>query len=199
MEFAHAYYWLIQSERRKAILLDFDQPLTATHIARRTGITLDACLNLVWGMTLYGILYCLNPDTRYNRLHWLTNLGKGCQRRLRQRLASRPLVYRLPDMPWDLFSSLCYSHRTSILKALHGPMQAAEVKRKALFQDARLRMSANNVRDVMRYLLEHGIVRRVMIEKRSHPRYELTELGKTFKELLVGARAFCSRGACQRG
>ena len=192
MEFTQAFYWLIQSERRKSILVDFDQPLTATHISRRTSLSLDSCLHLLWGMTIYGILCCLNPKTRYNRLYWLTRLGDACQRRLRQRIALRPLVRRFPQVPWDLYSSVCYSHRTAVLKAIRDPMQAAEIKRKALFQDARLRMSANNVRDVMRYLLKQGIVRRVMIRKRSHPRYELTDLGKTFKELLVGARAFCS-------
>ena len=49
---------------------------------------------------------------------------------------------------------------------------------------------ANNARDVLWYLLAQGIVRRLTIRRWSHPRYELTELGKTFQELLLGVRVF---------
>ncbi len=187
MVFNETYYWLIQSERRKKILVGFDQPLTATHIARRAEITLDACLQLIWGMTVYGVIYFLNTDTRHNRLYWLTELGKACQRKLRGKLGLKPLAYRLPNIPWNLFSSVCYSHRSTVIKAMHEPMQAAAIKRKALFQNPNLRMSANNVRDVMKYLLKHGIVCRVKIRRRKYPRYELTDLGRTLKALLVGA------------
>ncbi len=190
MEFDGIYYWLIQSERRKKILVGFNQPLTATHIARRTDITLDSCLHLLWGLTLYGIIYCLNKGSRYNKLHWLTCLGKACQRKLRETLALRPLAHRFPNIPWDLFGSVCYRHRSAVIKAIHGPMQAAAIKRKALFQNPQLRMSANNVRDVMKYLLKVGVVRKVNIKRRGHPRYELTDLGEVFKDLLLGVRVF---------
>ncbi len=67
-------------------------------------------------------------------------------------------------------------------------MQAAAIKRVARLQNSDLRMSANNARDVLWYLLAKGIVRRIIIKRRSHPRYELTELGKAFQELLLGVR-----------
>ncbi len=186
MEFDETYYWLIQSERRKKILVDFSQPLTATHIARRTDIALDACLHLLWGLTVYGVIYCLNKNTRHNRVYWLTKLGKACQRKLREKLALKPHTHDFPDVPWNLFSSVCYSHRSVVIKVMNGPMQAATVKRKAFSQYKKLRMSANNVRDVMKYFLNEGIVHKVVIKKKTHPRYELTDLGKTLKELLVG-------------
>ena len=190
MDFDQAYHWLVQSERRKRILLDFDQPLTATHISRRTGIPLDACLHLLWSMTAYGVLDCLNPDTRFSRLHWLTNLGKECQRRLRLQMDLRPIAHRVPDVSWDLFSSVCYRHRAAVLKAMQGPMQAAAIKRRAVFQDPHLRMSANNVRDIMRYFVPNGIVRKLTIRVKRHPHYELADLGRTFQALLVGSRAY---------
>ena len=190
MEFDQAYYWLIQSERRKNILVGFNQPLTATHIARRTDINLDSCLHLLWALTLYRVIYCLNNGTRYNRLHWLTELGKACQQKLRETLALQPLAHRLPTIPWDRFSSVCYSHRSAVIEAMREPMQAAAIKRKALFQNPQLRMSANNVRDVIQYLLKKGIVARIQIKRKSHPRYELSQLGRTFRELLVGVREF---------
>ena len=187
MVFNETYYWLIQSGRRKKIIVDFDQPLTTTHIARRAKITLDACLHLIWGMTVYSVIHCLNTDTRHNRLYWLTELGKTCQRKLRRKMGLQPLFHNLPNIPWNLYSSVCYSHRSAVISAMHEPMQAAAIKRIALRQNPKLRMSANNVRDVMKYLLKEGIVRRITIRRRSHPRYELTDLGKLFKGLLVGA------------
>lgn len=190
MTLDHAHYWLIQSKRRVAILAGLDQPLTASQISRRTGITLDSCLALLWGMVVYGILFHLNPSTRYSRLYWLTRLGMACQRRLRQKLGQRQISYRFPDIRWDLYSSVCYSHRSAVVKAMRGPMQAAEIKRKAHFHNPSLRMSANNVRDVMRYLLTTGIVRQVTIRRKRHPRYELTDLGRTFQDLLFGAQTF---------
>lgn len=190
MERDDTYNWLIQSERRKEIIRDFDQPLTATQIARRVSISLDRVLHLLWALTLYHVLYCLNKDTRHSRVYWLTELGKACQRKLREACGLQPLTHRLPDIPWDLYSSVCYSHRTAVIKTIHGPMQAAAIKRKALFQNPQLRMSANNVRDVIQYLLKKGIVTRVEIKRRAHPRYELTELGKEFRELLLGVRMF---------
>ena len=186
MEFNEVYSWLIQSENRKKIIVDFNQPLTATHIARRTDIAFNACLHLLWGLTLYDILYCLNKGSRYNKLYWVTEIGKACQRKLRESLAMKQVVHCFPIIKWDLFSSVCYSHRSAVIKAISRPMQAAEIKRKALSQNPKLRMSANNVRDVLQYHLREGIVRKVRIRRRSHPRYELTGLGKEFKHLLVG-------------
>lgn len=190
MERDDTYNWLIQSERRKEIIRDFDQPLTATQIARRVSISLDRVLHLLWVLTLYRVLYCLNKDTRHNRIYWLTELGKACQRKLREAFALQPLKHHFPRIPWDLYSSVCYSHRSAVVKAICEPMQAAAIKRAARLKNADLRMSANNARDVLWYLLAKGIVRRVMIKRRSHPRYELTEMGKIFQELLVGVGAW---------
>ncbi len=190
MERDDTYNWLIQSERRKEIIRDFGQPLTATQIARRTGTSLDRVLHLLWTLTLYRVLYCLNRDTRHNRLYWLTELGKTCQRKLREALALQPLNQRFPRIPWDLYSSVCYSHRSAVIQAMRAPMQAAAIKRLARLKNADLRMSANNARDVLWYLLAKGIVRRIVMKQRSHPRYELTEVGKAFQELLVGVMRF---------
>ncbi len=188
MERDDTYKWLIQSERRRDIIRHFDQPVTATQIARRTGISLDRVLHLLWALTLYRILYCLNTDTRHNRLYWLTELGKACQRRLRETLALKPLAHRFPNIPWDLYSSVCYRHRTAVIEAMREPMQAATIKRRARLCDSTLRMSANNVRDVMKYLLEAQLVRRVTLRKKRHPHYELTDLGGEFQRLLLNVR-----------
>ena len=187
MDLQTAYYWLVQSEKRKRILISFNQPLTATHISRRAGVTLDSCLHLIWGLGQRGLTYCLNPNTRFNRLHWLTPRGKECRRMLREALGLKKDTVRVPTVPWDLFSSVCFSHRSAVVKAMHGPMQSSRIKKRALGRDPSLRMSANNVRDVMKYLLSEGIAQKVMIGDRPHPRFELTDLGRTFQELLFYA------------
>ena len=188
MELARVSYWLEQSDRRKLILSIFNQPLTATHVARRSGIGRDSCLHHVWSLTLRKLLRCLNRETNFNRLYAPTNLGRACQRRLCRLRGREPISFHEPDISWNLYSSVCYSHRSAVIQSMREPMQAAVIKRKALFQNPQLRMSANNVRDVLWWLLKGDIVRKIQIERRSHPRYELTELGKEFQELLFGAR-----------
>ncbi len=183
------FNWLIQSEKRKQLLIRFTQPMTVTQIAKREGWSLDSCLHLLWSFRTNGITHCLNPDTRHMRIHWLTRVGEAFQARLRRRLELDLIDHRLPDIPWDLYSAICYSHRSAVIKALRKPMQAAQIKRQALLQNAELRMSANNVRDVVRYLRSKGIVEKFRIKKRSHPRYELTDLGRSFQELLLGLHA----------
>lgn len=184
-----AYLWLVQSEARKSLLLELHQPMTASQLARRTGQTLDGCLYRIWSLRLKGVLQCLNPETIQNRLYWLTRLGEAFQTSLRMSLGWKPAPYKLPDVPWDLYSSVCFSHRSAVIKALREPMQAARIKRVALLQNPSLRMSANNVRDVMKYLHQKGIVRKFKPKTRAHPRYELTETGKVFQLLLFGTTA----------
>ena len=188
MEVTHVCYWLELSARRRLVLGSFNQPLTATHVGRRTSITRDSCLHHLWSLTLRRILRCLNQDTRFNRLYALTNLGVACQRRLRGLRSGEPSGYHEPDILWDLYSSVCYRHRAAIMESIREPMQAATIKRNALARDSTLRMSANNVRDVMKYLLDAQVVRRVTVRKKKHPHYELTERGREFQRLLLNAR-----------
>lgn len=189
MELTQTSYWIEQSDRRKLILSGFNQPLTATDVARRSGIGRDSCLHHLWSLTLRGVLRCLNQDTRFNRLYTLTKLGHACQRRLKVTCGLTSAGYHEPDVPWDLYSSICYRHRAAVIESLREPMQSATLRRKARRQDPTLRMSANNVRDVMKYLLQKQIARRVTIRKKKHPRYELTELGREFQRLLFNVRA----------
>ena len=92
-------------------------------------------------------------------------------------------------MPWDTDSSVCYRKRAAVLESHRGPIQAPAIKRNARLRDPARRMSANNVRDVMKYLLEAQVARRVAVRKKKHPRYELTELGRQFQRLLLNVTA----------
>ena len=193
MEFAQACYWLRLSEKRRLILANLSQPLTATQAASRTGIGRDSCLHHLWSLTLRRILRCLNTDTRYSRLYWLTGLGRTCQRRIRKDAGQGSWVHRYPKIPWDLYSSVCYRHRSAVVEAMRGQMQAAVIKRRALSRDSTLRMSANNVRYVMKYLVETEVVQKIQVKKKKHPRFELTDLGLEFQRLLLGVRVPCPK------
>ena len=191
MKVTHVRYWLKLSDKRRLILSSFGQPMTATHVARRTGISRDSCLHHLWTLTHRKILRCLNPDTRFIRLYTLTNLGKACRRCLDDpQRGSGLFTYHEPEIPWDTYSSVCYRHRAAVVKSMREPLQAAAIKRRARLRDAELRMSANNVRDVMKHLLKVGVARRINLRKKKHPRYELTELGEQFQRLLLNVRAF---------
>lgn len=117
----------------------------------------------------------------------MTDTGQKCQRRLLKENGQHSLVYDFPNVDWQLYGWVCYSHRAAIIKALVEPMQPATIKRKAKSQDPGLRMSANNVRDVIRLFLSRGIVQAIRFRKKVHPCYELTELGKKLQNLLLEA------------
>ena len=183
------YRWLELNERRRLVLLSFNQPLTATHVARRTGIKRDSGHHYLRALMQWRLVQCVNQETRHNRLYWLTERGERYQRKLLTERGSPQLRHRNPDVPWDVYSAVCYRHRSAVIEAMLGQLQACEIKKRSLARDPKVRMSANNVRDVIRYLLDQQIVRKVQVRRSRHPRYELTELGSEFKQLLAGIKA----------
>ena len=91
----------------------------------------------------------------------------------------------LPDVDWALYGWLCFSHRRAVVRALDEPLNPADIKRKARFQNPDLRMSANNVRDVIKLLRMKGVVVLILDRKRAHPRYELTRLGRKLRSVIL--------------
>ena len=191
MQFNKAYYWLNQGERRQLLLVKLKQPMTAKQLARKTAMSLDCCSYTLWELSVYEMVYCLNQQAIRSRLYWLTNLGKACQRKLREAQALLPFDYDLPCIDWDLYGWVCFSHRAAVIRAIDRPMQPAAIKRKAKSQNPNLKMSANNVRDVIKLFLQRGVVRPVKIKRKAHPRYELTEIGRQLQQLLSQAETYC--------
>ena|SRR3989442_4585148 len=187
MQRSEAYHWLKKGERRKTTLMTLNQPLTAKHVSRRTGLSLEACSSVLWELRNHGLVNCLNPSSRRSRLYWITDYGEKCQDRLCTE-EGRPMIQRyFPDIDWNLYGTVCFSHRSMVIKALVEPMQPATTKRKARALNSKLRMSANNVRDVIRLFRRNGIVQQVRFRRKFHSLYELTEIGKIFRVLLVRA------------
>ena len=161
------------------------QPLTGKQIGRRTGIPIDTCSYVVAKLVTRGLLICLNPKARNSRLYWLTGLGVQCQKRVHQDSALSYEEYDLPSIDWALYGWICFSHRSIVMKTLTVPMQPSEIKRMIRKRRAGMKISANNIRDVVKLLLEKGIVQKVYFRKKAHPKYELTDSGNKLREILM--------------
>ena len=162
-----------------------NQPLTAKQIARKTGIPMDTCSYTIAKFTAKDLVTCLNPEARNSRLYWITELGRQCRKQLHQDLNLPEKKYDLPSVNWPLYGWLCYSHRAAVIRTLVEPMQPSEIKRTLRCHRSSIKISANNVRDVVKLLLEKQIVQKVHVRKKAHPRYELTDSGKQFRQLLM--------------
>ena len=189
MNHSEAYKWTKQSERRQRILVRLTQPMAAKQLAKNTGLTRDECSHALATLATRALVVCLNADARRNRLYWLTGLGAACQRRLHTESGCPTERSDLPRVDWHLYGSVCHSHRGAVIRALTEPLPPATIKRRARSHNPAIRMSANNVRDVIRVFLKRGIVRPLREMGKAHPRYELTELGSQFRRLLVDAES----------
>lgn len=181
--------WGMEGPRRAHIITTLRQPLTALQLARREGIDLDRAGYSLWELKTRQLIQCLNRSARNNRVYWLTALGLRCQARLRRRQRLKPLIHDVPSVDWDLYGWVNFRHRSAIIRALEEPLQPATIKRRARTREQALRMSANNVRGVIKLFLRRGVVRRVTIPREHHPRYELTKVGQEFRRLLLAAEA----------
>lgn len=178
--------WLTGDPQKK-IFLRVGQPITATQLSRQTGISVDGCSYVLVKLAAHRLVRCLNPLARRSRLYWLTRLGKAWQRRLRELDGMHLMRHDFPDLDWSLYGDVCYSHRAAVIKCLSQPMQPAQIKRVARSRNPNTRMSANNVRDVIRFLRANRIAQPVWLKKKAHPRYQLTDVGRQMQRLLLQA------------
>jgi len=184
---SNVYEWIKKDKNRENILVSMTQPLTAKQISRKTGIGKDSCSYLLSKFAAKGVTVCLNPNARSSRLYWITDLGGKCQRRLRPGLSE--LTRDLPSVNWELYGWVCYNHRAAVIRILSEPMQPSEMKRKLRQTGSEVRISANNIRDIIRLFHKKGIVRQVAVRKKAHPRYELTAQGIQIQKLLNRAHS----------
>ena len=135
-------------------------------------------------LVIYDLVTCLNPLARRSRLYWLTELGQRIQGRFdtdRSPLSTQPSDLTIN---WELYGRMCFTHRAAVVRTLNEPLQPATIKRRARARQPQLRISANNVRDIIRLLAAWGVVRPVQIRRKAHPRYELTDTGRAIQQLL---------------
>ncbi|MCH8823072.1 MAG: hypothetical protein IH984_06140 [Planctomycetes bacterium] len=184
MNKSDVFEWMKNSQRRQLLLKKIKQPMTVSQLANQTKLQREACTFLLWQLSVYCLVKCLNKEARACRLYWLTDSGKDCQRRLLREECLPAIEYNFPRVDWKLYGWVCYRHRSTVLKTMVMPMQPAEIKRRALAQNPLLRMNVNNVLDVLRDFLSNGLVRVLSFSKQKRRIYELTEVGKAFQELL---------------
>lgn len=189
MKFKDVYSWIRQSEYREKILLHMKQPMTARQLSVTTQYDRAICSIFLWQFGIWEVAELLNGNARRSRLYKLTRLGIACQKKLRREMNLPELSYFNPSIDWGLYGWVCFRHRASILRVLTEPLQPSEIKRRAIRKVEKLRMSANNVRDIMKLFLARKIVQKVQRRKRAHPRYELTETGQVLRQLLLNCLA----------
>jgi hypothetical protein len=185
MAHKETHQWLERSEKRKLILMNLAQPMTALQLSQKTGFALDQCSMFLGQLALAKLVKCLNHVAKRSRLYWLTPIGILCQKKFLKEKNLPSLVKDLPDIDWELYGWICYSHRAAIIRALTEPMQPSAIKRKIRQKNLKVKISANNVRDVIRLFRDKGIVRSVRVRKEEHLRFELTDVGKQFQQLLI--------------
>ena len=101
MEHKAANQWVEKSEKRKLVLLNLNQPMTALQLSKKIGINLDQCSLSLGQLSLCGLVKCLNPYAKRSRLYWLTPVGILCQKKLNNNL---PIALNdLPDIDWELY------------------------------------------------------------------------------------------------
>ena len=189
MKNSNVYQWILEKEHHKKILMTINQPLTAKQLSKRVGIPVDTCSYLVAKFTFKGLLTCLNPGAIKSRVYGFTEFGIRCRKQLHHGLGLLYKEYNLPDINWHLYGWVNFNHRSAIIKILTIPMQPAEIKKVLRIRRPNIKISANNIRDIIKLFLARNIVGPVKIRKKAHPRYELTDLGTKLRQLLLQADA----------
>jgi DNA-binding MarR family transcriptional regulator len=181
-----ALAWVERNAERTDVVVNLFQPMTANQLSRRCGLKVGICSHALRDLEKRGLTMCLSRSARRSRVYWLTDLGKECHNAIRNKYALPSLIREIPDVDWELYAWVCYSHRSAILMSMREPMQPATIRRVACRKFPNLKMSANNVRDVMKEFLRRGLIVKVPgRRKRSHPRYELSGVGEVIKRVRI--------------
>lgn len=194
-----SYEWITQGKRRQDVLIALKQPMTAKQLGKVSGYALDCVSVVLDELRSNGIVECLNDASQRSRVFGLTGSGKCIRKRLCEESGRPSDTWFVSEMDWDLYGWVCFSHRSAVLKALREPMQPATIKRVASRNDRDLRMSANNVRDVIKLFLEKRIVQKLPQRRRVHPLYQLTSLGHLLRNLLMEAEIPVVKGGGHHG
>lgn len=187
MQFSNVQEWIDKQESRKKILIATTGPLTAAQLGVRTGLPAQTCSYVISKLASKALVICLNPKARSSRLYGLTELGKRCQKQLCEKDNLPVKEYNTCVVDWDIYGQVCFNHRSAVIKVLKSPLKPSQIKRVLKSHKPNIKISANNIRDIIKFLLEIKIVRKVFIDKSKHPYYELSEIGNQFRQLLIQA------------
>ena len=175
------------SSEEKNLVLGMQQPFTAKQLAQKHLVTPTRSSALLERMNAMGLVRCLNSYSRSSRLYFPTLIGKSVQRDLSHDVDF--MKGELPRLDWYLYGNLCFNHRSAVFRrlSLDRPMQSAEIKRRLRVEHPEIRISANNIRDVVRTLKEQGLVEEIYLRKKAHPRFVLSMKAVPYQQLLKQA------------
>ncbi len=139
---------------------------------------------LIAGLRTAHLIECLNGAASSSRVYALSDLGRSSRSVVAAGALRSVESYFFPRLAWRDYGWCCFSHRRAIVKTLTEPLYPALIKRRARQRWPGIRMSQNNVRDVIRLMRARGIVRPVPMRKRAYPYYELTRRGALIQKLL---------------
>lgn len=182
------YPWIMQEDSRRDFLAAFSQPMTARQLAKKTGIPKDTCSHFIRRFRTHGLVTCLNPEQRNSRLYSLTTHGRSTRKHTSSDSKLPFKEYDQPDINWQLYGSVCFNHRSAVIRAMSGPMQPSQIKRVLRIHQSSVKISANNIRDIVKFFVKNNIVRPVVVRRKGHLRYELTEMGLQMRRLFQQAQ-----------
>jgi hypothetical protein len=184
---ADASRWLRQGDERLRVFGALSQPLTADQLAMRLSKARTVTSEVLRQLRIYRLVACLNQAARQNRVYGLTEEG----------VAQLALLQGVPNASvpptaledWALYGDLCFRHRRTVLLTLRGRMRPPQVKRIALANNPRLRMSIDNTREVLWWMTARNVVRAVRPHGMRYALYELTDMGRRCQALMRQAMA----------
>lgn len=178
------YQYVRRSVRRQHLMRLLSQPMTPAHLAQQAGLTTKAACKVVAELREHGLIECLTPNIQRGRLYARTTLGESVWSLIKKRSASEPPANKLPAEDHLAYASVCYRHRSVVVRGLGMPRQASQIKHWIRSNLPGAKISANNVRDVLRKLIRIGIVYRTNSDHEYYPVYALTKRGQRFRDLL---------------
>lgn len=183
-----ALWWLQQGEERLRVFLALSQPLTASQMSARLGKPRSSVSEHLRQMQTYGVVRCLNEASRRSRVFGLTSSGGHCHATLAD-IYRQAAVATGAGVDWVTHGRLCFRHRGAVLLALRGRMRPTQIKKQALASDPCLRMSVDNCRQVLRWMVAQGVARATRARGKRFSYYMLTEVGVACREAMQTARA----------
>jgi hypothetical protein len=177
-----ASQWLRQGHERQRVFMALSQPLTAHQLALRLEKSRNAISECLRQLRIFRLAVCLNPSAHQSRVYTLTDEGRAHLALFAQEAGLS--VPAIPELAWDLYGDLCFRHRRAVLVTLRGRVRPPQVKRYALGNDPMLRMSVDNCREVLYWMVANGVVRAVRPRGSAFPSYELTEVGRRFQAVM---------------
>ena len=157
--------WLNLSDCRKKILVNLKLPMTVKQLSVITGIRREYCSEILRELYKSCLVYRLG-----GRFYFLTSKGKQYQKKILNCSGLDFDIKSISEVDWELYGKICYKNRSAVIQILSEPLQPVEIKWniKKLYPDTKI--SANNVRDIVKLLLRNKIVKSVKRKKKSHPR-----------------------------